>query len=210
MVVDDKGQTHTSEYIEKAGREFSFSVDVVVVSVLVFIILALSFGFLFGEDNLKYSISGAAILTGVVFFWRLRKFDNVKGEVQDNYTVEQPTFAMPIPDEDTVENTHLLVQIPTHQGVCEFYQPRYQEFATWIRLVLKDEADPDKTFQQQVTLSKNRAVKRRNWPEDMYDDMIAEFRKFQLVRVGRNSVPEPTNHGITVFRGWLGGNPPHP
>ncbi len=211
MVVDNRGQTHISEYVQKAGREHGFFVDVFLVAFLVFVMAAIFFGFVFNEQSLGYAIAAAVFLAAATFFWRLRVYDHVPGEVVDNYTVEQPAgFAMPLPEDDAVENSHLLVQIPTYRGVCEFYQPRHEEFATWIRMVLKDEADPAVKFQQQVTLSKNQAMKRRNWPEDMYDDMIKEFVGFQLVRVGRNSVPEPTNHGITVFRGWLSGNPPHP
>lgn len=211
MVVDNKGQTHISEYIQKAGREHGFFVDVLLVSFLVFLMAGVFFGFIFNEKSLGYAIAAAVLLAAATFFWRLRVYDHVPGEVIDNYTVEQPTgFAMPLPEDEAIDNTHLLVQIPTFRGVCEFYQPRYEEFATWIRKVLKDEANPDMKFQQQVTLSKNQALKRRNWPEDMYDDMIKELHAFQLVRVGRNSVPEPTNHGITVFRGWTSGKPPHP
>ena len=211
MVVDDRGQTHVSEYIQKAGREHGFFVDVLLVSFLVFVMAAIFFGFIFNQASLGYAIAAAVLLAAVTFFWRLRVYDNVPGEVVDNYTVEQVQGHYPEAAEEEVAAGHLLVRIPTFRGVCEFKQPRHLEFANWIRQVLKDEADPNIiSFQNQTVLSKNTATKRRNWPDEMYDDMIKELLSHNLVRVGRNSVPEPTNHGITVFRGWLGGNPPHP
>lgn len=203
------GATHTTEYVETPVRRMSFEIDVLLVSFLVFV-LGLIVGIIIatelGMDGL-IGIAGAAIFAGMVFFWRLLKLDKMEPMVEESHTIDETTSTMAL-DRDLIEEetpmAGLLVQIPTPRGLCKFYQPRVMEFAQWVRQVLRDEADPSLKFGEQVTLSKNRS-KTRNWSPEMYEDMLEQLLKYNLVRVGPNRTPVPTDAGKHYFRAWLSG-----
>lgn len=208
VTVVKPGATHTTEYKKKPSRVMSFEVDVLFVTIIVAVVGIAPFMIVadrLWNDMLIGLVIDAAV-AAVVFFWRLRKLDNVRPEIVESHNIDETAVTMALPSEVIEEETimpGLLVQIPGSRGVCEFYQPRVMEFATWIRTVLQDEADPALRFNQQVNLSKRTATERRNWQVEMYDDMLEQLYEYRLVVEGPNRIPVPTDAGKHYFKIWL-------